>query len=115
MQDVKTTITYKGKNYDLVFNFNVMEKIQDEYGSLEEWGKLTDGSAGEPNAKAVKFGYSAMLNEGISIYNEDNDADLPFFTLSQVGRIISEMGLVNATATMNQTVIDSTQSTEKNG
>ena len=63
MKEMRTEIEYKGTTYNLVFDLNVMEEIQDEYGTLDEWGKLTDGSTGEPNAKAVIFGFTAMLNE----------------------------------------------------
>ena len=31
MRQVSKKITYKGKDYKLVFNLNVMEVIQDEY------------------------------------------------------------------------------------
>ena len=73
MKEISKTFEYKGKEYKLVFNLNVMEVIQDKYGTLENWGKLTDGSEndGEPNAKAVIFGITAMLNEGIDIENEE--------------------------------------------
>ena len=39
MKKMKSEINYKGKEYSLVFNLNVMEEIQDEYKSLEAWGK----------------------------------------------------------------------------
>lgn len=111
------TITYKGKDYAIVFNLNVMQSIQAEYGSLDEWGALTDGTKndGEPDAKAVIFGFCEMLNEGIDIANEDNGTDDKPLTLKQVGRMISEVGLEQATATMNNTVIESTKGEEKNG
>lgn len=115
MKDINGKIQYKDKEYRLVFNLNVMEKIQEEYGSLEEWGNLTDGKSGEPNAKAVIFGFTEMLNEGIDMDNEDNGTDLKPLTLRQVGRLITEIGLANATATLNDTVIASTKSEEKNG
>ena len=92
-----------------------MEVIQEKYGTIEEWGNLTDGSNGEPNAKAVIFGFTAMLNEGIDIDNEENGTNDKPLTLKQVGRIITEVGIANATATMNQTVIESTKGEEKNG
>ena len=93
-----------------------MEAIQEEYGTLDEWGALTDGTNnnGEPNAKAVIFGFTQMLNEGIEIDNEDNGTDTKPLTLKQVGRIITEFGLVNATQVMNETVVDSTKDEEKN-
>ena len=106
-------ITYKGKSYEVVFNLNVMEQIQDEYGSIEAWGELTD-SAAEPSAKAVKYGLGAMINEGIDIYNEENDDKREFFTDKQIGRIITEIGLANVTKTVHKTVVDSTKSDEKN-
>lgn len=115
MNDVNGSIRYKGKEYAIVFNLNVMESIQYEYGSLDEWGALTDGSkTGEPDAKAVIFGFAEMINEGIDIANEDNGTDDKPLTLKQVGRLISEVGLEQATETMNQTVIESTKGEEKN-
>ena len=111
-------IEYKGEKYELVFNLNVMEVIQDEYGSVEAWGELVEAEA-EPKAKYIKYGYAAMLNEGIDIYNEEhaNDEDFkarPFFTEKQVGRVISEIGLSEAARQLNKTVVDSTKSDEKN-
>lgn len=114
MKDINGKIQYKGKEYRLVFNLNVMELIQDKYESLEKWGNLTDGQSGEPNAKAVIFGFTAMLNEGIDIDNEENGTDISPLTEKQVGRLITEVGLLEATKTLNQTVVDSTQSNEKN-
>ena len=117
MQDISGKITYKVKYYKLVFNLNVMQQIQTKYGSLEKWGGLTDGSQGEPNAEAVIYGFNAMINEGIDIANEERGTNEPFMTLRQTGRLISEVGLQDATMALNQTVIDSTESgeTAKNG
>lgn len=116
MKDFNGQIQYKDKTYKIVFNLNVMETIQEEYGSLDAWGSLTDGSEknGEPDAKAVIFGFREMLNEGIDIENEENGTDIKPLTLKQVGRLISEIGLANATNTLNETVVASTQSEEKN-
>ena len=114
MKDFNGKIQYKEREFALVFNLNVMERVQEEYGSLDEWGQLTDGSRGEPNAKAVIFGFTEMLNEGIDIANEENGTNEPFFTLKQVGRMITEIGLLEATKKLNNTVIESTKSEEKN-
>lgn len=109
------TLQYKNKTYKLVFNLNVMEAIQEEYGSVDKWGSLTDGQGnGEPDAKAVIFGFTEMINEGIDIQNEESDEKLPFLTRKQVGRMITEIGLKESTKTLNDTVIQSTESTEKN-
>ena len=115
MKDINGRIQFKGKEYKLVFNLNVMESIQDEYGSVDKWAELTDGVAGEPNAKAVIFGFREMINEAIDITNEENGTDEKFLTLKQVGRLITEVGLQEATKALNDTVIESTQSEEKNG
>ena len=114
----KSFIDYKGEKYELAFNLNVMEEIQAEYGSVEAWGELVEAEA-EPKAKDIKYGFLAMLNEGIDIYNEEHEDDedfkaRPFFTAKQVGRVISEIGLYNAAKQLNKTVINSTKTDEKN-
>lgn len=114
MKDIEGKITLNGREYPIVFNLNVMEAIQEEYGTIEKWGKLTDGEEGEPNAKAVIFGFHEMMNEGIDIQNEKTGNDIKPLTLKQVGRIITEYGLLNATKMMNNTVVESTKSGEKN-
>lgn len=114
MKETNGEIRYKDKMLKIVFNLNVMEAIQEEYGSLEAWGKLTDGSEGEVNAKAVIYGITQMINEGIDIENEENGTNIKPYTLKQVGRIITECGLQNITKDMNDTVIASTESEQKN-
>lgn len=111
---VTSTIEYKGKKFKLVFNLNVMEALQDKYGSLDKWGELTDGSQGEPDIKALKFGFTEMLNEGIEIDNEDNGTNEPLLTSKQVGRIITEAGLDNVQKKMNEVVIASAGDTNPN-
>ena len=115
MKDFNGEIQYKGRTYRLVFNLNVMEAIQEKYGSIDKWAELTDGASGEPNAKAVIYGFTEMLNEGIDIDNDENGAELKPLTLKQVGRLITEVGLREATAKLNETVIESTKSEAKNG
>ena len=114
MKDYDGTLQYKDKTYKLVFNLNVMEEIQEEYGTLARWGELTGGSDEEPNAKAVLFGLTAMMNEGIDISNEDNGTSDPPLTQKQVGRILTEFGLMEATQKMTDVVIEATKSDEKN-
>lgn len=115
MKNFNGEIEYKDKKYKLPFNLNVMEEIQEEYGSIDEWAKLTDGAGtGEPNAKAVIFGLTAMINEGIDIENEENGTDVKPLTKKQVARIITEVGLAEALKKLNDTVIESAGSDEKN-
>ena len=106
----KVTMTWKGVEYNLVFTLNVMEEIQEEYGSISAWGELTDNEK-EPNAKAVIFGLMCMINEGIDIDNEDKPKDqrLEPLTLKQVGRMLTEVGINNAAAGMKDLVVESTK------
>ena len=119
MKDKNGKILHNGKEYRLVFNLNAMQAIQEEYGTLSAWGKLTDskdenGEEQEPNLKALIFGLTAMINEGIDIENEENGTNHPLLTLKQVGRMISDVGINQASAEMNSTVVKSTESAEKN-
>jgi hypothetical protein len=114
MKDFEGRIEYKGRELRLVFNLNVMQAIQEEYGTLEEWGALTDGANGEPNAKAVIFGFTQMVNEGIDMDNEDKGTDDKPMTLKQVGRMITEIGMDVATEQLNETVVESTKGDGKN-
>ena len=107
------TITYKGVKYRLVFNLNVMEEVQNEYGSVTAWLNMVSADE-EPNIKALKYGLTKAINEGIDIYNDENDAERPFFSEKQIGRIITEVGLTQATTALNNVVIESTKTDEKN-
>lgn len=114
MKDAMQTIEYKGKTYKLVFDLNVMEAIQDEYGSIEAWGKLTEPEDGEPNVKAIVFGVTEMINEGIDIDNDENGTDEKPLTHKQVARILTEVGLESVAEKMQKSVIDSTEDDSKN-
>lgn len=114
MKDAMQTIEYRGKAYKLVFDLNVMEAIQDEYGSIEEWGKLIEPKVGEPNVKALVFGVMEMINEGIEISNEDDGTDEKTLTHRQAARVLTEVGLQAVTDKVQKTVIDSTADDSKN-
>lgn len=108
-------IDYKGKKYYLVFDMNVVETLQTKYESFNKWSDLvqpTDGT--ECNIEALKFGFCEALNEGIDIVNEDLEEKLEFLTLKQVGRIITDIGLREVNEKIQNAVIESTKSEEKN-
>ena len=107
--ETESKFDYKGKEIKLVFNLNVMQVIQEEYKTIDAWGKLTDGTSGEVDIKALIFGLTQMINEGIEIDNDENGTDEPLLTEKKVGRIITDVGLANATKALNQTVINSTK------
>lgn len=114
MKNAAQEIEYKGKTYKLVFDLNVMEAIQDEYGSIEAWGKLTEPEDGEPNIKALVFGVTEMINEGIDISNDEDGTDEKPLTNKKVARILTEVGLESVADKMQKSVIDSTEDDSKN-
>lgn len=140
MKDIEKKITYNDRDYTVVFNINVMETIQDKFGSLDAWVDLMDGTAnakekyksvhgtldgfddleedspersGEPDLKAIKYGYFVMINEGIEI-DKENGIEKDPVTLSQVGRILTQIGFQTAQKGLGELMNDSTQSNEKN-
>lgn len=116
MKENETSIEYKGQKYNIVFDVNVVETLQNKYGSFNKWSELiqpTEKDA-ECNLEAFKFGFCEAINEGIDIANEDRDEKLEFLTLKQVGRIITDMGLKNINEKMQDAIIESAKSEEKN-
>lgn len=109
MQEKIKHIKVNEVEYPLVFNLNAMEKIQDKYETIENWGKLTDGKEQEVNIKALKYGVTEMINEGIDIENENQETKREFLTDKQVGRIITELGIEKMAADVQETVIESTK------
>ena len=114
MKNAVQTIEYRDKTYKLAFDLNVMEAIQDEFGSIEAWGKLVEPEEGEPNIKALVFGAMQMINEGIDIDNDENGTDEKPLTHRKVARILTEVGLESVTDKVQKSVIDSTEDDSKN-
>lgn len=102
---------FNGRKYNLVFNLNVMEAIQEKYGTLTKWGEVTGANGDEPQISAIIDGFEIMLNEGEEIAHEDNFKPI---THKQVGRIISGIGIQKATELLNAVVQESTANDEKN-
>lgn len=109
MQEKIKHINANGTEYPIVFNLNVMEKIQNEYETLEKWGELTDGKEREIDVKALKFGITEMINEGIDIENEECEVKREYLSEKQVGRIITDIGYQKLANDVQRTVIDSTK------
>lgn len=98
------------KKYPLVFNLNVMEEIQEAYGTLSKWGNAVENEDGEPNVKNLKAGLSAMINEGVDMENEQNGSDNPPLNSKQIGRILSETGLKKIQEMIKDITVESTKS-----
>ena len=108
---MNNTVVYvetKKRRFPLVFNLNVMEEIQEKYGSLDKWGEITQGT-GEPRVKDLKAGIIAMFNEGIDIENETNGTNEPLVTDKEVGRIMSEVGINRIVAAIQEVTVSSTK------
>lgn len=110
MKDYKVNFKIDEKEYSAIFNLNVMEEIQQEYGTIAKWGELTDAKHGEVNAKALIFGLRSMMNEAIDIENEEKGENKPLLTLKQVGRLITQVGLQESAKVLNNAVIEATKS-----
>lgn len=108
---MKNTVVYiktEKRNIPLAFNLNVMEEIQEQYGSLDEWGKITQGN-GEPKVKDLKAGILSMINEAIDIENENNGTNEPMMTAKQVGRMMTEVGIETVVKKIQEITILSTR------
>jgi hypothetical protein len=64
--------------------------------------------------KALVFGITEMINEGIDIDNEDNNTSEPFVSHKKVGRMLTEIGIEKAAQNMNDLVVKSTKDDSKN-
>jgi hypothetical protein len=111
MKEIKSTILYNDTPYDLVFDLNAMETIQDEYGTVGRWAELIDPEPGkEADIKALIFGFQAMLNEGIDMANDNDGGSRPFLSHKQVGRMISQIGMEQAGSKLQELMLRSTAS-----
>lgn len=116
MDNKKNALTVEGKDYPMEFNLNVMEVIQEEYDTVDKWGDLVEGKGKnkEPNIKALVFGLTAMINEGLEVEAEENKKDFTPLTHKQVARLLTKVGLAEATKQLTDVVTESTKSDEKN-
>ncbi len=115
MKNTIVHISTDKKSIPLVFNLNVMEEIQEQYGSLEKWGEITQGANGEPKIKDLKAGIMAMMNEAIDIENEENGNNETPLTEKQVGRIMSEVGVEEIVKKIQEITVASTRTGDNEG
>lgn len=93
MIDKLKHITVNEKKYPIAFTLNVMETVQEEYGSMEKWGEALDPQSGEPKIKDVIWTFREFLNEGIDIENEDSSEPKALLSHKQVGRLVSNFNM----------------------
>lgn len=100
------------EKFPLVFTLNVMESIQEKYGTIEEWSNLIQRD-GEPDIKALKFFITEAINEGIEIENEKSGEKRKPITSKKAGRILTEIGLSGTAGKIMQAISDSVEIDEK--
>ena len=100
------------EKFPLVFTLNVMESIQEKYGTIEAWSNLIQRD-GEPDIKALKFFITEAINEGIEIENEKSGEKRKPITSKKAGRILTEIGLSGTAGKIMQAISDSVEIDEK--
>lgn len=101
----------ENEKYPLAFNVNVMEEIQNEYGSISRWGSIVenkDSAESEPKIKDLKVGMLFMVNEGIEIENEKSETKRELLNSKQLGRLLSKIGLKEVIEKIKEVSINST-------
>lgn len=106
--------TINGVEYPIAFTLNVMERVQDQYGSMDNWTKaleptekvldeitgevVIDAESGkalvrrlEPKIKDIIWTFQEFINEGIDIENEEKNEKKSLLTHKQVGRLITNV------------------------
>jgi len=115
MLDIVKHITINDKEYPIAFTLNVMEAIQDKYGSMKEWGDILQPPEGEePKIKDLKWTFMQFINEGIDIENEDKNEKRALLTEKQVGRLISIVGMDKINANMMSVTSESMKTENPN-
>ena len=100
------------EKFPLVFTLNVMESIQEKYGTIEAWSNLIQRD-GEPDIKALKFFITEAINEGLEIEAEKTGKKMTPITAKKAGRILTEFGLSGTASKIMQAIYDSIEVDEK--
>ena len=94
--------------YPIAFNLNVLEGIQEEYDTIDDWQELLTGADGMPNIKCLKWSFTQFINEGLDIENETAEHKRAFLTEKQVGRLLGQIGWDKATTNLFGLIASST-------
>ena len=111
MVDKINYLETKTEKYPLVFTLNVMEAIQEKYGTIEAWSNLIQRD-GEPDIKALKFFITKAINEGLEIEAERTGEKRKAITSKKAGRILTEIGLSGTASKIMATISDSVEMDE---
>mgnify|MGYP000065477411 FL=1 len=108
MVDKINYLETKTEKYPLVFTLNVMESIQEKYGTIEAWSNLIQRD-GEPDIKALKFFITEAINEGLEMEAEKTGEKRETISTKKAGRILTEIGLSGAASKIMNTIAESIQ------
>ena len=111
MVDKINYLETKTEKFPLVFTLNVMEAIQEKYGTIENWSNLIQRD-GEPDIKALKFFITEAINEGLEIEAERTGEKRKAITSKKAGRILTEIGLSGTASKIMATISDSVEMDE---
>lgn len=93
-----TTIEMQGDRIPLLCTMEALEKIQTEFGSLDNFserlvptkkdadGKKVPDSTKTPDLHAIVFALPLMVEEGIAVYNSDHKIKLEPMTRTEIFR-----------------------------
>lgn len=112
MIDKLDYITVDGVDYPIAFTLNVMESIQEEYESMDQWSKIIYPKDSEIKLKDIIWIFKEMINEGIDIQNEEKSGQMKSLTHKQIGRLLTNIGMDEATNIIKNLTIRSTQTEE---
>jgi hypothetical protein len=113
MLDKMVHIKIGEKEYPITFTLNVMESIQEKYGTIDKWqSNLIERD--ETPIKDVVWIFQELLNEAIDIENDDREVKLPKLEHKQVARIITSLGVVKAVRLIFETVSNAMPKEEEN-
>ncbi len=112
MIDKITYLETENEKFPMIFTLNVMETMQEKYGSLDKWSSLLQNKK-EPNIKAIKFFITEAINEGIEIENEKKGEKRPTICQKKAGRILTDIGISEATKKITGTITESVKTGEK--
>lgn len=103
------------KSYPLAFSFNVMEQVQDTYGTMDAWTKTLQAEQGkEIKMKDLIWTFQQFVNEGIEIENEEKNINNPLLSHKQIGRLITNADMKELVSVMKDMTIKSVKSDDPN-
>lgn len=112
MIDKVKKLTVAGKEYPIAFTLNVMESVQEKYGSMGAWGDVLSPDHGEAQIKDIIWTFREFLNEGIDIENEESEQKRDPLTHKQVGRLVSNFDMGQLGEIIRNLTVESVNSGE---